>query len=72
MLDEATALNHVAGGSLIGNMFIGDEAFIGAMRLMPTIERFRQGTRKRDVFHVTTRYGLGLFRAESLVVVLTG
>ena len=72
MLDEATALDHDTGGSLIANMFIGDEAFIGAMRLMPTIERFRQGTRKRDVFHVTTRYGLGLFRAEALVVVLTG
>lgn len=72
MLDEATALNHVAGGSLIGNMFIGAEAFLGAMRLMPTIEKFRQATRKRDVFHVTTRYGLDLFRAVSLVTVLTG
>ena len=72
MLDEATALDHVAGGSLIANLFVGDEAFIGAMRLMPTIEQFRQGTRKRDVFHVTTRYGLGLFRAVSLVTVLTG
>ena len=72
MLDEATALNHVAGGSLIANMFIGDEAFLGAMRLLPTIEKFRQATRKRDVFHVTTRYGLGLFRAVALIVVLTG
>ena len=72
MLDEATALNHATGGSLIGNMFIGAEAFLGAMRLMPTIEKFRQATRKRDVFHVTTRYGLGLYRAVSLVSVLTG
>ncbi len=72
MLDEATALNHTPVGTLIANMFLGDEAFLGAMRLMPTIERFRQATRKRDVFHVTTRYGLGLFRAVSLVVVLTG
>ena len=72
MLDEATALDHVAGGSLIANLFIGEEAFIGAMRLMPTIEKFRQATRKRDVFHVSTRYGLGLYRAPALVVVLTG
>ena len=72
MLDEATGLAHTTVGTLIANMFLGDEAFLGAMRLMPTIERFRQATRKRDVFHVTTRYGLGLYRDESLVVVLTG
>ena len=72
MLDEATALNHATGGSLIANMFIGEEAFIGAMRLMPTIEKFRQATRKRDVFHVTTRYGLSLYRDVALVTVLTG
>lgn len=72
MLDEATALDHVTGGSLIANMFLGAEAFLGAMRLLPTIEKFRQGTRKRDIFHVTTRYGLGLYRDVSLVCVLTG
>ena len=72
MLDEATGLQHSVVGTLIANMFLGEEAFLGAMRLMPTIERFRQATRKRDVFHVTTRYGLGLFRAVSLVVILTG
>ena len=73
MLDEETQLDHAtSGGILIANMFLGDEAFLGAMRLMPEIEKFRQATRKRDVFHVTTRYGLGLYRAVALVVVLTG
>ncbi len=71
MLDEATALDFTTGGTLVANLFLGEEAFIGAMRLMPEIENFRQGSRKRDVFHITTRYGLGLFRAVSLVVVLT-
>lgn len=71
MLDEATALNHVTGGSLIANLFLGPEAFVGAMRLKPEIEHFRENIRKRDVFHVTTRYGLGLYREESLVTVLT-
>jgi hypothetical protein len=72
MLDEATALNHVAGGSLIGNMFLGEEALIGAIRTMPDIEFYRDTNRKRDVFHAVSRYGLGLFRPESLVTVLTG
>jgi hypothetical protein len=72
MLDEATALNHVAGGSLIANVFVGEEAFIGAMRALPEIESARNWEKKRDVFHATTRYGLDLFRPESLVVVLTG
>ncbi len=72
MLDEATALDHDAGGSLKANVFVGDEAFIGAMRLAPEIERSRDWERKRDVFHATSRYGLKLFRAEALVTVLTG
>jgi len=71
MLDEATALNHVTGGSLKANLFIGEEAFIGAMRLNPEIEKSRDWERKRDVYHATSRYGLGLYRAESLVTVLT-
>lgn len=72
MLDEATALDHDAGGSLIGNMFFGEEALIGAMRLSPDIEESRDWEKKRDVYHVTSRYGLGLYRPESLVTVLTG
>lgn len=71
MLDEATALDHDTGGSLKANLFVGEEAFIGAMRLNPEIEKSRDWERKRDVYHATSRYGLGLYRAESLVTVLT-
>ena len=72
MLDVTTALDHDTGGSLIGNMFFGEEALIGAMRLAPEIEDSRDWEKKRDVFHVTSRYGLGLYRPEALVAVLTG
>lgn len=71
MLDQATALDHATGGSLIGNLFLGPEALIGAMRLNPEIEQSRDWEKKRDVYHVTSRYGLGLYRPESLVTVLT-
>ncbi len=72
MLDEATALDYNTGGALIANLFVGEEAFVGAMRLSPEMERSRDWERKRDVIHATSRYGLGLFRAEALVTVLTG
>lgn len=71
MLDDSTALNHASGGSLIGNLFCGEECFMGAIREMPEIEFIRQGERKRDVYHATMRYGLGLYRPEALVAVLT-
>ncbi len=71
MLDEATALDHAAGGSLIGNLFLGPEAFKGAVRQMPSIEFDRNVGKKRDEYSATMRFGLGLFRAESLVSVLT-
>lgn len=71
MLDEDTALNHVAGGTQTGNLFFGPEAFIGAIRTMPDIEAFRDSAYRRDVYHVVTRYGLKLYRPESLVTVLT-
>lgn len=71
VLDEATALDHAAGGALKANVFLGPEALIGAMRLNPEIEQSRDWEKKRDVYHVTSRYGLGLYRPESLVTVLT-
>lgn len=71
MLDEATALDHAAGGAYKANLFMGEEAFIGAIRSMPTIEQSRDWQKKRDVYHCTIRYGLDLFRKESLVTVLT-
>ena len=71
MLDEATALDHATGGSLKANIFIGEEAFKGAVRAMPSIEFFRNASKKRDEYSCTMRYGLGLYRPESLVTVLT-
>lgn len=72
MLDEATALDYVAGGSLKANFFMGPEALIGAIRTKPVIEKWRDGNRKRDVYHTVMRYGLGLYRPEAFVCVLTG
>lgn len=71
MLDEATALDHDAGGSLIANLFIGQEAFKGAVRQMPDIEFDRNVGKKRDEYSATMRFGLGLYRDESLVTILT-
>ena len=71
MLDDDTALDYTTGGSLIANMFLGDEAFVGAMRLAPEIEQSRDWEKKRDIYHVTSRYGLGLIRPEGLVCVLS-
>lgn len=71
MLDTATALQHSVGGSLIGNLFCGPETFIGAVREMPEIEQSRDWSKKRDIYHATMRYGMGLYRPESLVCILT-
>lgn len=71
MLDESTGLDYSSGTDKIANMFLGEEALIGAVRQEPDIEPFRDHTKKRDVYHVTMRYGLELFRPESLVTVLT-
>lgn len=71
MLDEATALDHDAGGALKANMFVSYETFKGAVRTMPSIEHFRNVGKKRDEYSALMRYGHGLYRAESLVVVLT-
>lgn len=53
------------------NMFVGEEAFIGAMRAMPDMNQWYDNNTRSDVYHVTVRYGIKLFRPESLVVVLT-
>lgn len=53
------------------NMFVGRDAFVGAMRTMPSIEEFRDHKTKSDVLHATFRYGIDLYRPESLVVCLT-
>lgn len=71
MLDEATALDYTTGGSLKANMFLGEEALKGAIRQMPSIEFFRNTNKKRDEYSATMRFGLGLYRPESLVTILT-
>lgn len=71
MLDEATALDHETGGSLKANMFLGTEALKGAVRQTPSIEFFRNVNKKRDEYSATMRHGLGLYRPESLVTILT-
>lgn len=73
MLDTYAATTDVAGAAATNagayNMFLGEEAFIGAMRCMPDIESFRVPERKADAYHATIRYGLDLFRPESLIVI---
>lgn len=72
MLDQAALLATPANaGSLIANLFCGPETFIGAVREMPEIEQSRDWSKKRDIYHATMRYGLGLYRPESLVTILT-
>ena len=53
------------------NMFCGEEAFIGAMRAMPDMKQWYDNNTRSDVYHVTIRYGIKLYRPESLVVVLS-
>ena len=53
------------------NMFLGREAFVGAMRTRPDIVEFRDDKTLSDVIHATFRYGIDLYRPESLVVCLT-
>lgn len=60
----------LTGTNAKANMFVGSEAFIGAMRAMPDMMTFEDHNTRSDVYHVTTRYGIKLFRPESLVVVL--
>jgi len=52
-------------------MFLGEEAFIGAMRAMPDMDAWYDNNTRSDVYHVTMRYGIKLYRPESLVVVIT-
>ena len=65
---SAGALTASAG---VANMFMGEEAFIGAMRAMPDMDAWYDNNTRSDVYHVTMRYGIKLYRPESLVVVIT-
>ena len=57
--------------SAYANMICGEEAFIGAMRAMPDMKSWYDNNTRSDVYHVTTRYGIKLYRPESLVVILS-
>ncbi len=70
-LDETADAATNGTGTYIANMFMGQEALIGAMRTMPDIETARNWRNKSDVYHATIRYGMDVFRPESLVVVCT-
>jgi hypothetical protein len=65
---SAGALSVTAG---YANMFVGEEAFIGAMRAMPDMNQWYDENTRSDVYHVTVRYGIKLYRPESFGVVLT-
>ena len=69
--DAGVYTGGTATGSFIGNMFMGEECLKGAVRALPSIEYFRNATNKRDEYSALMRYGLGLFRPESLVTILT-
>lgn len=45
--------------------------FMGAMRQMPSSEGFRNTTFKRDEYSTTSRWGFGLQRPESLIVIVS-
>lgn len=69
----ASAAPHVTGTVSAGkaNMFMGRDALVGAMRTRPSIDEFRDHKVKSDVLHATFRYGVDLYRPESLCVALT-
>lgn len=53
------------------NMFVGEESFIGAMRALPDLRTWEDNNTRSTVYHTTMRYGIKLFRPESLVVVIS-
>lgn len=55
----------------IANILIGPEAIYGAMRQNIDVEAFRRPERKQDVYHASMRYGLRVYRDESIIVVLS-
>lgn len=64
----------ITGGvANIFGVFADDQTtpFMGAWRQMPTTEGNRNATFKRDEYSTTARWGFGLQRTESLVVVIT-
>lgn len=69
--DAGVYTGGAATGSYYANMFMGEECLKGAVRAMPNIEYFRNATYKRDEYSALMRYGLGLYRSESLFTLMT-
>jgi len=67
----APSAGSATGTNAFVNMFLGEEAFIGAMRSMPDMDAWYDNNTRSDVYHVTMRYGIKIFRPESLVCVLS-
>ncbi len=68
-VEETIGSVTVANG--IANCLMGPEAIYGAMRQNIDVEAFRRPERKQDVYHASMRYGLRLYRDESIIVVLS-
>lgn len=74
-LDTDSGLTNIDGTVSVTdpvyNVFAGTETFIGAMRLQPELESWRVPEKKGDAYDGTMRYGIDLYRPESLVVLGT-
>lgn len=78
---ESNLCETYTGGTTIGgaattnagvyNQFLGQDAFIGAMRAMPELESWRVHEKKGDAYHATVRYGIDVYRPESQVIIGT-
>lgn len=61
----------LTSSSAYANMFCAQDCFIGAMRALPDMKAWYDENTRSDVYHVTTRYGIKLYRPESFVVILS-
>jgi hypothetical protein len=70
---HASSRSVTSGKANIFGCFADDQTtpFMGALRQAPSTEGFRNATFKRDEYSTTARWGYGLQRPESLVVVLS-
>ena len=72
-LNGTETLETVAISGFANNLFFtttpGETPFVGAWRQMPKVDSEFDMDRQRTKFATTCRYGLGLFRPESVVVI---
>lgn len=64
-------IDSVAAADGVVNQFFGPEAIYGAFRQQIEVESFRKPERKQDVYHASTRYGLRVYRDESIIAVVS-